>query len=84
MIDPNVWRQLAPALGLVTTMTGSILAGVLLGAHLDERLGTGPVLTALLALAGLVSGALYLSRSVRPSTPDDRSSSDDPPDPPAP
>jgi F0F1-type ATP synthase assembly protein I len=85
MIDQNIWRRLAPAMGLVTTMTGSILAGVLLGSWLDRRLGTEPLLTAGLALAGLVGGATQLSRSVRSLPPDDRPpNSDDRTEPPAP
>ncbi len=77
MIDPNIWRRLAPAMGLVSTMTGSILAGVLLGSWLDRRLHTEPLLTAGLAMAGLVSGALYMTRALRLTNsnqppPDDR------------
>lgn len=83
MIDPNIWRRLAPAMGLVSTMTGSILAGVLLGSWLDRRLQTEPLLTAGLAMAGLVSGALYLARALRSPNPDDRPPDDRPPPPPS-
>lgn len=83
MIDPNIWRRLAPAMGLVSTMTGSILAGVLLGSWLDRRLHTDPLLTAGFAMAGLLSGALYLARALRLPNPDDRPP-DDRPEPPPP
>ncbi len=84
MIDPNIWRRLAPAMGLATALTGSILAGVLVGAWLDRRLNTEPLLTAGLAFAGLVSGAVHLSRAARSSNPDAPPPPDDRSEPPSP
>lgn len=71
MINPNIWRQLAPALAQVGTMTGSLLAGVLLGSWLDHRLATSPWLTGLCGFAGLVAGATALIRGVRNVPPHD-------------
>lgn len=78
MIDPNIWRQLAPALAQVGTMTGSVLAGVLLGSWLDQRLATAPWITGVCGFAGLLVGAVYLVRGVRNEPPHDAS----PPPPP--
>ncbi len=78
MIDPNIWRQLAPALAQVGTMTGSVLGGVLLGVWLDRLFATAPWLTGVCAFAGLAAGALHLARGVRNDPPHDAS----PPPPP--
>lgn len=78
MVDPTFFRRLAPALALASTMSGSILAGLLLGTWLDARLGSAPYLTGGLALLGLVSGAMYLARRATAQAPDDR-----PPPPPS-
>lgn len=71
MIDPNIWRQMAPAMAQVGTMTGSVLAGVLLGTWADHRFATAPWLTGLCAFAGLITGALALARGVRNEPPHD-------------
>ncbi len=73
MVDPSILRQLAPAMALVSTMTGFILASVLLGTWLDLQLGTDWVFTGALTLLGLVAGALFLARGVRKTKPHDPS-----------
>lgn len=81
MNNPSIWHGVAPAMALASTMTGSILAGLLLGNWLDTRLGdvlgNQPIFTAILAFVGLVSGAMLLSRranaTLDPPPPDDSS-----------
>lgn len=49
-------------LGLV--MAASVVAGFLLGHYLDEMLGTAPVLTIILLLAGIAGGLVAVYRLV--------------------
>ncbi len=73
MVDPSIWRQLAPAMALVSTMTGFILASALLGTWLDHQLGTDSIFTGGLTLFGLIAGAVYLAKGVRRTEPHDPS-----------
>lgn len=81
MNNPSIWNRVAPAMALASTMTGSILAGLLLGNWLDTRLGnvlgSEPIFTAILAFVGLVGGAMVLTRRAQatldPPPPDDSS-----------
>ncbi len=74
MIDPNIWRRAAPAMALVSAMTSSMLAGVLLGSWLDRRFNTGPWFTAGLTFLGFGIG---IRRLLNAST----TPPDDPPNP---
>ena len=80
MNDSSIWQRAAPAIGLASLMTGSILTGLLLGNWLDGVFGTKPVLTGALTLAGLISGSLVLARRAKTSfQPPDDSSPNPPP-----
>ncbi len=81
MIDPTFWRRAGPALGLASTLTGSIVAGGLLGAGLDHLLGTRHLLTGLVAMLGLAAGMLQVVRVASKTLP---GSPDDPPSRPGP
>ncbi|MSQ00921.1 MAG: AtpZ/AtpI family protein [Myxococcales bacterium] len=82
MVDPSIWRQLAPAMAQVGTMTGLVLGGVLLGLWLDHRFGTAPVLVGVCAFAGLVAGARQLARGIPNEPPHDPPPPPTPPPPP--
>lgn len=78
----SIWKRAAPAMALASTMTASIIAGLLLGDLLDGALGTKPVFTGALTLAGLVSGAMLLARRAQSTLdlpPPDDSSANSPP-----
>lgn len=81
MIDPTFWRRAGPALGLASTLTGSLVAGGLLGAGLDHLLGSRPLLTGVGAVLGLVAGLVQVVRALGATLPD---STDDPPTRPGP
>lgn len=69
-------------MALASTMTGSILAGLLLGNWLDGAIGTKPIFTATLTLVGLVGGAMVLARRAQATLdppPTDESSANPPP-----
>lgn len=78
MLDPEFFRQAAPAAATVTQSTLTILAGALLGAELDERFDTSPWLFFSGLLLGIASGALVLFRGLLQKPPP--SDDDHPPD----
>lgn len=50
------------ASALVLEMAGLVVGGLLAGAWLDERLGTAPILLALLPFVGMVGGIWRILR----------------------
>jgi F0F1-type ATP synthase assembly protein I len=50
------------ASALVLEMAGLIIGGLLLGAWLDQKLGTAPILLALLPFLGLLGGVYRIVR----------------------
>ncbi len=50
------------ASSLVLEMTGLIVGGLLLGGWLDAKLGTAPILLALLPFVGLIGGVYRIVR----------------------
>lgn len=59
------------ASSLVLEMSGLIIGGLLLGAWLDRRLGTAPILMAVLPFVGLVAGCWRILRVLQAQTPRD-------------
>ena len=57
-------REAAPYLGLGTTLTVTVLAGVGGGHWLDGRLGTGPMLLVLGGTLGLAAGLYHFFKTV--------------------
>ncbi len=55
---PGIPPKALLASSLVLEMAGMIVGGLLAGAWLDEKLGTAPILLALLPFAGLI-GSIY-------------------------
>ena len=76
MLDPRLMRQAGMAAVLATELAVLWVGGFLLGYGLDRHLGSGPGLTLLLGLMGLVAGIRMAFRRLRDWTDDD----DDPPD----
>jgi F0F1-type ATP synthase assembly protein I len=60
------------ASSLVLEMTGLIVGGLLLGAWLDRRLGTAPLLLAVLPFVGLVAGCWRILRVLQDEPPEDQ------------
>lgn len=72
MLDPEMLQRLARAMAAAAELALTVLLGVGLGAWLDSRLGTAPILILLLALAGLVIALVRLTRWMKTTeTPDD-------------
>lgn len=78
MLDPEFFRQAAPAAARVTQSTLIILTGALLGAQLDERFDSSPWLFFAGLLLGMASALLLLFR--RPLQKPPPSDDDHPPD----
>jgi F0F1-type ATP synthase assembly protein I len=60
------------ASALVIEMAGLIIGGLLGGAWLDEKLGTAPILMALLPFVGLVGSIYRIVRVLEHRSEDDR------------
>jgi len=60
------------ASALVLEMTGLVVGGLLLGSWLDGRLGTAPILLALLPFVGLVGGIWRILRVLEHKAKEDR------------
>jgi len=59
------------ASGLVLEMAGLVIGGLLLGSWLDGRLGTAPILLAVLPFVGLVGGVYRIIRVLERRPPGD-------------
>ncbi len=59
---PSLPPKAMLASALVLEMSGLVVGGLLLGAWLDGRLGTAPILLALLPFVGLVGGVWRIIR----------------------
>ncbi len=57
------------ASALVLEMAGLVIGGLLLGAWLDGRLGTAPILLAVFPFLGLVGGVFRIVRVLERRTP---------------
>jgi ATP synthase protein I len=62
---PSLWRTLGQLSTLGIAMVAAVAIGLGIGYWLDRWLGTGPWLTMLFALFGIVAGFLNLVRDVR-------------------
>ncbi|MGE5849367.1 MAG: AtpZ/AtpI family protein [Candidatus Methylomirabilota bacterium] len=62
--EPSVLRQLARLSTIGVTLVAATAIGLAIGYGLDRLLGTGPWLTMLFALFGIVAGFLNLFRDV--------------------
>jgi ATP synthase protein I len=62
---PPLWRTLGQLSTLGIAMVAAVAIGLGIGYWLDRWLGTGPWLTMLFALFGIVAGFLNLVRDVR-------------------
>lgn len=62
---PSLWRTLGQLSTLGVAMVACVAIGLALGYWLDRWLGTGPWLTMLFALFGIVAGFLTFFRDVK-------------------
>ena len=67
---PRIPPEALLAAALVLEMAGRVVGGLLLGAWLDARLGTAPVLLAVLPFLGMVAGIWRIIRVLESRTPD--------------
>jgi ATP synthase protein I len=63
--DKGTWLEALAASTLGWDLALPIVAGALLGYHLDRRLGTGPLLTLMLLLFGVATGFYNVVRSIQ-------------------
>jgi ATP synthase protein I len=59
------------ASALVLEMAGLVIGGLLLGAWLDARLGTAPILLALVPFLGMIGGIWRIVRVLEHNPPED-------------
>ena len=64
-MPPRIPPRALLASSLVLEMTGLIVGGLLVGAWVDRRLGTAPLLLALLPFVGLVAGCWRILRALQ-------------------
>jgi ATP synthase protein I len=62
--EPSVLRQLARLSTIGVTLVASTTIGLAIGYGLDRLMGTGPWLTMLFTLFGIIAGFLNLFRDV--------------------
>ena len=62
---PSLWRTLGQLGTMGIAMVAAVAIGLAVGYWLDKWLGTGPWLTMLFALLGIVAGFLNMVRDVK-------------------
>ena len=60
----GAFRDVAPYLGLGTTLAASVLLGLGIGYWLDSKLGTRPIFFLVGAVLGLLAAGLHFYRTV--------------------